>query len=138
MTVPSHPVQGINRICFGTRLGRLAWPHVTGGMDTEPPDDGSMGGGDESEQGIIQKMHFLTEDLLKKKTRWSSEKKQIQRVLFLALIFILSDLTFLSVSAESTQEALMMVVKPKNILAVRQDKSLKQGWEVHSFWGGWM
>lgn len=26
MTVPSHPVQGINRICFGMRLGRLAWP----------------------------------------------------------------------------------------------------------------
>lgn len=26
MTVPSHPVQGINRICFGLKLGRLAWP----------------------------------------------------------------------------------------------------------------
>lgn len=26
MTVPSHPVQCINRICFGSRLGRLARP----------------------------------------------------------------------------------------------------------------
>lgn len=58
MTVPFHPVQGINRIRFGMKFGRLAWPHVTGGMDTEPADDDSMGGGDESEQSTGQKMHL--------------------------------------------------------------------------------
>lgn len=77
MTVPSHTVQGINRIRFGARLGRLAWPHVTGGTDTEPPDDGSMGGRDESEQGTRQKMHFCQRPVQRKKKLWTSEEEQI-------------------------------------------------------------
>lgn len=35
-------------------------------MDIEPPDDGSMGGGDESEQGTRQKMHFCQRSVKKK------------------------------------------------------------------------
>lgn len=112
MTVPSHPVQGINRIRFGAGLGRLAWPHVTGGMDTEPPDDDSMGGRDESQQGTRQKMHFCQRPVQRKKN-CGPQKRNKFRDFFPPLIFIFSAFTFSSVSTESTQEAIMREVRPK-------------------------
>lgn len=111
MTVPSHPVQVINRIRFGTRLGRLAWPHVTGGMDTDPPDDDSMGGGDESEQGTRQKIHFCQRPVQQK---LRGPQKIIKfRVFFPSLIIVFSAFTFSSMSAESTQETVIREMRPK-------------------------
>lgn len=133
MTVPSHPVQGINRIRFGTRLGRLAWPHVTGGMDTEPPDDDSVGGGDESEQGTRQKMHFCQRLAQKNLVKL---RKETNLEFFLTFIFLA--FTFSPVSTESTQEALMREMRPKTSWPSGRIRAYSKdgGCTADRFWGG--
>lgn len=122
MTVPSHPVQVINRICFGTRLGRLAWPHVTGGMDTDPPDDDSMGGGDESEQGTRQKMHFCQRPV-QQKLRGPQKRNKFRVFFSFSNNHLFSFYIFFRVCRVHTGNR-NEGDEAKDILAIRQDKGL--------------
>lgn len=80
---------------------------MTGGMDTEPPDDGSMGGGNASERDTRQTRSARRnhEDL--------SKEKQFGYTHFFSVMFMFSASRFPSASAESTEKTVMRKVRPK-------------------------
>lgn len=80
---------------------------MTGGMDTEPPDDDSMGGGNESEQGKRQKMRGFCQNCPKK------PRGPYQRETNDKQIFIFLNSMFPSVSVESREEPIMRKLRPK-------------------------
>lgn len=86
---------------------------MTGGMDTKSPDDDSMGGGNESEQGMRQKMRDFCQNCPKKARGPQQRETNGGHTLFPGQIFILLNSRFLSVSVESREETIMKKLRPE-------------------------